>query len=112
MKVTQEIIEYCGLKPSNVEYVDVGNNPNFVFTNDPNFETVILYDVEGNIINVNSWLECAHYVNGGWVENMDAFINEERILFFVLVVSFFVRLVRPARPIRLKTRYLGSWALE
>ena len=28
MKVTQEIIEYCGLKPSNVEYVDVGNNPN------------------------------------------------------------------------------------
>ncbi len=85
MKVTQQIIEYCGLKPSNVEYVDVGNNPNFVFTNDPNFETVILYDVEGNIINVNSWLECAHYVNGGWVKNMDAFINEERILFFVLV---------------------------
>ena len=39
----------------------------------------------GNIINVNSWLECAHYVNGGWVNNMDAFINEEKILFFVLV---------------------------
>jgi len=85
MEVTQKIIEYCGLKPSSVEFVDVGNNPNFVFTNDTNFETVILYDVEGNIINVNSWLECAHYVNGGWVNNMDAFINEEKILFFVLI---------------------------
>ena len=85
MEVTQKIIEYCGLKPSNVEFIDVGNNPNFVFTDDSNFETVILYDAEGNIINVNSWLECAHYVNGGWVNNMDAFINEEKILFFVLV---------------------------
>ena len=22
--------------------------------------------VDGNIVNVNSWIECAHYVNGGW----------------------------------------------
>ena len=34
--------------------------------NDPNFTTLRLFDVEGNIINVNSWIECAHYVNGGW----------------------------------------------
>ena len=46
MEVTQKIIEYCGLKPYNVEFIDVGNNPNFVFTNDSNFETVILYDAE------------------------------------------------------------------
>ena len=22
--------------------------------------------MDGNVINVNSWVECAHYVNGGW----------------------------------------------
>tara|TARA_B100001996_G_scaffold174358_1_gene133058 strand:+ start:151 stop:477 length:327 start_codon:yes stop_codon:yes gene_type:complete len=108
MEVTQKIIEYCGLKPSSVEFVDVGNNPNFVFTNDTNFETVILYDVEGNIINVNSWLECAHYVNGGWVNNMDAFINEEKILFFVLIGlivagSFFKKYL-----IKIKDHYLNA----
>ena len=25
-----------------------------------------LFDPEGNIINVNSWLECVHYLKGGW----------------------------------------------
>ena len=40
--------------------------PNFVFENDPLFSTITLYDVDGNVINVNSWVECAHYVNGGW----------------------------------------------
>ena len=32
----------------------------------PNFDVVVLFDIEGNIINVNSWIECAHYVSGGW----------------------------------------------
>ena len=57
------------------------NDPNFIFENDPLFETVILYDTEGNVINVNSWLECAHYVTGGWSLSIDTFINEERYLF-------------------------------
>ena len=56
----------CGLKPVEVENIIIGNNPDFVFLNDPNFSTTVLYDIEGNIINVNSWIECAHYVNGGW----------------------------------------------
>ena len=86
MEISQKIIEYCGLKPSNVEFVIVGNDPNFVFTNDPNFQTVVLYDVEGNVINVNSWLECANYVNGGWVNNLDVFINQEKILFFTILL--------------------------
>ena len=86
MEISQKIIEYCGLKPSNVEFVIVGNDPNFVFINDPKFPTLALYDIEGNVINVNSWLECANYVNGGWVNNLDAFINQEKILFFTILL--------------------------
>ena len=102
MKVTQEIIEYCGLKPSNVEYVDVGNNPNFVFTNDPNFETVILYDVEGNIINVNSWLECYWYVKGGWSNSLYNAINYEQNLFFVLLIIVIGFFIYKSKKIRIK----------
>ena len=56
----------CGEKPESTELVDVGNDPNFVFENDPSYQTVVLYDRDGNVVNVNSWIECAHYVNGGW----------------------------------------------
>ena len=60
------IINVCGNQPENQELVEIGSDPNFVFQNDPNFTTLRLFDIEGNIINVNSWIECAHYVNGGW----------------------------------------------
>ena len=63
---TGNIEEVCGLSPEGVVYTDPGNDPNFVFTQDSNFETLSLYDVENNVINVNSWVECANYVNGGW----------------------------------------------
>jgi|TARA_B100002052_G_scaffold50228_1_gene43346 hypothetical protein len=85
MEITKDIIDSCGEKPESTELVDVGNDPNFIFENDPLFETVILYDTEGNVINVNSWLECAHYVTGGWSLSVDAFINEERYLFILLL---------------------------
>tara|TARA_Y100001960_G_C14709283_1_gene846042 strand:- start:317 stop:628 length:312 start_codon:yes stop_codon:yes gene_type:complete len=93
MEINQKIIEQCGIKPTNVELIIVGNDPNFVFANDPNFQTVVLYDIEGNVVNVNSWLECANYVNGGWVNNLDVFINEERILFFTILLLTTVGIV-------------------
>ena len=93
MEINQKIIEQCGIKPTDVELIIVGNAPNFVFANDPNFQTVVLYDIEGNVINVNSWLECANYVNGGWVNNLDVFINEERILFFTILLLTTVGIV-------------------
>lgn len=84
----------CGIAPERIVYVDPGNDPNFVFTNDPNFETVALYDIEGNIINVNSWFECAHYVSGGWSSTQLTNFQGDRFLFFsifsfVIVVSLF-----------------------
>tara|TARA_B100000575_G_scaffold291995_1_gene299302 strand:- start:3992 stop:4309 length:318 start_codon:yes stop_codon:yes gene_type:complete len=60
------IINVCGDQPANQQLIDIGSDPNYIFQNDPNFTTLRLFDVEGNIINVNSWIECAHYVNGGW----------------------------------------------
>ena len=51
------IINNCGSGGSLEELESLKNDPNFVFQNDPNFETLTLYDSEGNVINVNSWLE-------------------------------------------------------
>ena len=56
----------CGPNKTGAPFPDIGSDPNFIFENDPFFSVVTLYDVDGNVINVNSWIECAHYVNGGW----------------------------------------------
>ena len=84
-----KIEEVCGVKPTNQEFIIVENDPNFIFVNDPSFNTLRLYDTEGNIINVNSWIECANYVNGGWSDNLKTFINYEKYLFFVLLIATF-----------------------
>tara|TARA_B100000579_G_C22718220_1_gene798046 strand:- start:186 stop:494 length:309 start_codon:yes stop_codon:yes gene_type:complete len=76
----------CGISDLKPNFEEIGNNPNFVFENDPNFETIKLFDIEGNIVNVNSWLECANYVNGGWTNNISDFVDGEKILFFFLTV--------------------------
>ena len=49
--------------------------------------------LKGNIINVNSWLECANYVNGGWTNNVSDFINGERNLFFLTLGSLVIYLI-------------------
>lgn len=84
----------CGKAPEGISYIDPGNDPNFVFANDPAFETITLYDVEGNIANMNSWIECAHYVNGGWRNSQLINFQGDKILFFLVfsaavIVSLF-----------------------
>jgi len=84
----------CGVSELKPNFEEIGNNPNFVFENDPNFETVRLFDLDGNVVNVNSWLECANYVNGGWTNDISDFLNGEKYLFFgltliLLVASYF-----------------------
>ena len=81
-----EIESQCGVKPTDAEIVEIGSDPNFVFVNDPNFDTVILYDIEGNVINVNSWIECAHYVNGGWVNSVIANYPGDKYLSITLIL--------------------------
>lgn len=78
----------CGTPPVGVTYGEIGNNPNYVFENDPSFTTLSLFDIDGNIVNVNSWIECSHYVNGGWSNNINAF--DGNLFFFQLVSSLLI----------------------
>ena len=80
----------CGNSKLIPNFEEIGNNPNFVFENDPNFETITLFDIDGNIVNVNSWLECANYVNGGWTNSVSDFFNGEQVLFFVVCLGLVV----------------------
>ena len=87
--------ELCGEYPSNFEKIDIISNPKYVFENDPNFQTRQLYDIESNVISVNSFLECENYVSGGW-DYQPTYTSEVMlqnnlifILIFLIVVSFF-----------------------
>tara|TARA_B000000609_G_C23987814_1_gene248118 strand:- start:310 stop:633 length:324 start_codon:yes stop_codon:yes gene_type:complete len=71
------IVNICGQSDNTISLESIANDPNFVFTNDPNYETKVLYFSDGSIINVNSWIECANYVNGGWTDNMSYLQNME-----------------------------------
>tara|TARA_B100000886_G_scaffold103325_1_gene68675 strand:+ start:63 stop:368 length:306 start_codon:yes stop_codon:yes gene_type:complete len=79
----------CGVSPQNNENLNFQvSDPNFVFENDPLFETIVLYDRDGNIVNVNSWIECAHYVNGGWDTVNYQNFGGDQVIFFGLVITF------------------------
>lgn len=85
----------CGKSDIIPDFDAIGNNPNFVFENDPNFTTLRLFDIDGNIVNVNSWLECANYVNGGWTNNFYDFVNGEQNLFFgILAVTLVLSILQ------------------
>ena len=88
--MNSEIISICGNSNYLPDFEAIGNDPNFVFVNDPTYLTVKLFDTEGNIINVNSWIECAHYVRGGWSNSINiSSIDEERIFFIGTFIIFF-----------------------
>lgn len=62
----EPVLSICGEYPSDFVKIDIGSDPNFVFVNDPKFEITNVYDLDGNVASVNSFLECEHYVTGGW----------------------------------------------
>lgn len=85
------IEKICGESEISPDFDAIASNPAFVFEPDITYETLVLYNSEGSIINVNSWLECANYVNGGWFSTISSFANYEKRLFFILLfftVSF------------------------
>ena len=83
MKRRIEVI--CGESDLIPNFTEISNSPNYVFIPDPSFNVVSLFDREGNTVNLNSWIECAYYVNGGWTDNLSDFVNGEQIIFFTLV---------------------------
>ena len=77
---------FCGEIPQGFKQIEIGNNPNFVFKNDINFDPVQLFDIEKNSVFVNSYLECQHYVNGGW-NYLPFQINESDYHTYLLYIS-------------------------
>jgi len=61
-----KVVELCGEIPQNFEKIDFSSNPDFVFENDVSYPARQLFDEEGNTVFVNSFIECEHYVSGGW----------------------------------------------
>tara|TARA_B100000965_G_scaffold282202_1_gene240022 strand:+ start:2386 stop:4170 length:1785 start_codon:yes stop_codon:yes gene_type:complete len=66
----EAIIESCGEYPDDFVEQDIDSDPNFVFNPDPDFINVRLQDSDGNVAIVNSFLECQHYVKGGWKSSL------------------------------------------
>ena len=63
---TKIIEQLCGEYPTNFLKADVISNPNYIFTNDTSYPPITLLDYDKNVVTVNSFLECEHYVSGGW----------------------------------------------
>ena len=91
MSIVEQI---CGNYPEGFEKLDISSDPNYVFVSDPGYSTRQLFDSEGNKVFVNSFIECEHYVSGGWgyspLKNQELF-QQELFLYFVIlgvVISF------------------------
>tara|TARA_B100001250_G_scaffold169750_1_gene146191 strand:+ start:22570 stop:22884 length:315 start_codon:yes stop_codon:yes gene_type:complete len=86
----KRVIEICGSYPEGFQKEEIASNPNYVFKNDSNYFGVKVWDSEGNSIFVNSFLECEHYVVGGW-DRIPAVDFENRLqLYLAGAVVFFM----------------------
>jgi len=87
-----KVSELCGEYPSNFIKLDISNDPTFVFENDPNYTIKQLFDSEGNTVFVNSFMECEHYVSGGWgfspIKNTELFLQDSLFYFVLLLLVF------------------------
>ena len=84
-----EIEKICGLKPDNIQFKIIENDPNFIFEPNPSFEKITLYYPDNNPINVSSWLECSNYVYGGWTDIQTSLINWEQnvsVIYFLFII--------------------------
>lgn len=65
--MSEELItRICGDYPVDYSKPNIESNPNYIFENDETYNAVQLWDIDGNTILVNSFVECEHYVFGGW----------------------------------------------
>ena len=91
MNEKEKITDDCGEYPSDFIQKSIPSDPNFVFKNDPNYTARKLFDPEDNVVLVNSFEECAHYVSGGWdgistgIKN-EMFLYKSLLLFSVLAI--------------------------
>ena len=89
MMYINEIEKICGPVPPNYEAINP-DSENFIFQNDPNFNAINLYDFFGNGATVNSFSECAHYVNGGWEPFKTTIFDIGAIFLYIAIGTFSV----------------------
>ena len=87
-----EVIEICGTYPEGFQKIEISSNPNYIFINDPNFTPVKVWDIDQNSVLVNSFIECEHYVSGGWDSNLNNF-NETNYQSYVVSFSLLTFLI-------------------
>tara|TARA_B100001029_G_C14662026_1_gene234914 strand:+ start:71 stop:388 length:318 start_codon:yes stop_codon:yes gene_type:complete len=87
----QTVINICGVYPENFVKQDITSNPDFVFKNDPSYSVIQLYDIDENTVFVNSFIECEHYVTGGWEYNPVQ--NLETSMQFLIIGAIFLSVI-------------------
>tara|TARA_B100001113_G_C21118944_1_gene626538 strand:+ start:658 stop:960 length:303 start_codon:yes stop_codon:yes gene_type:complete len=83
--------ELCGTNEAEESFKSSDPNGFLIFTNDPNYETVQLWNKLNNTVLVNSFEECEHYVIGGW--NSTQSLNIEYLsqgIILTILTSFLV----------------------
>ena len=85
--------ELCGIKLTEESFISFDTNGNFIFENDPNYNSVKLTDRFNRTVMVNSYEECEHYVLGGWnrSESMNLEFYSQYLLLVVIVVTVLKR---------------------
>jgi len=91
--------DICGETPENFVKENILSNPDFVFINDPSYPARTLYDVEGNKVTVNSFIECENYFSGGWSYNPIQFQENlsQLILISFVALFLFIKLINNLR---------------
>ena len=73
----------CGDYPLNFEKTDIAS--------DPNYNIRQLFDSEGSTVFVNSFIECEHYVSGGWgftaVQNLEITLHNYLFIFVTILIG-------------------------
>ena len=86
------VVELCGDYPENFVKEDIESNPNYIFIPDSQYQSKLLYNLEGSSVVVNSFTECEHYVSGGWnyepLKNSETNIQNSLILVVASVIFF------------------------
>ena len=81
----------CGEYPVDFVKTDIASDPSYVFVNDPNYSARKLFDSEGSTVFVNSFIECEHYVAGGWgftpVQNLEITLHNYLFIFVALAIG-------------------------
>jgi len=93
--------DLCGVRLTKESFVNFDKDGNFIFENDPNFESIKLTDKFNRTIMVNSFEECEHYVLGGW--NSSANMNIEYFSQYFLIIFIVVAVLK--RKYLLRFRY-------